>query len=309
MINGIQQVGIGTPNVHDSFKWYRQNFGFDVPVFDEAAEAPLMTQYTGDTVQSRHAILAMNLNGGGGMEIWQYTSREPAAQLSFSLKRPGLLVTRIKCENAKISHSELSKSKPSNITNDPMNKSSFSVIDPYGNPFIVSESNSWYKKKPGQFGGIEGIMIGVTNMEKALTFYRDVMGIDKVLSDEERVFEDLKGLEGGTDLPVSRAGITARIQNSGEPERHIVHPRDHGCFGDDPRWESEEAWAAHAKEALLGRGPMAQSLRWNTGCYLWLSGLSKSLEDGVEKAQTMQSNGVGTTALEKLIAWRASVGR
>ncbi len=119
----------------------------------------------------------------------------------------------------------------------------------------------------------------------------------------------VKGLEGGTDLPVSRAGITARIQNSGEPERHIVHPRDHGCFGDDPRWESEEAWAAHAKEALLGQGPMAQSLRWNTGCYLWLSGLSKSLEDGVEKAQTMQSNGVGTAALEELIAWRASVGR
>lgn len=118
----------------------------------------------------------------------------------------------------------------------------------------------------------------------------------------------VKGLEGGTDLPVSRAGITARIHNSGEPERHIVHPRDHGCFGDDPRWESEEAWATHAKEALLGQGPMAQSLRWNAGCYLWLSGLSKSLEDGVEEARTMQANGVGTAALEQLIAWRASVG-
>ena len=119
----------------------------------------------------------------------------------------------------------------------------------------------------------------------------------------------VKGLEGGTDLPVSRAGITARIHNSGEPERHIVHPRDHGCFGEDPRWESEQVWATHAKEALLGRGPMADSLRWNTGCYLWLSGLSKSLEDGVEEAQTMQANGVGTAALEQLIEWRATVGR
>ena len=125
----------------------------------------------------------------------------------------------------------------------------------------------------------------------------------------EKEIITVKGLEGGTDLPVSRAGITARIHNSGEPQRHIVHPRDHGCFGDDPRWESEEAWAAQAKEALLGQGPMAQSLLWNTGCYLWLSGLSKSLEDGVEEAQTMQSNGVGMAALEQLIAWRASVGR
>jgi len=214
MINGIQQVGIGTPNVHDSFKWYRQNFGFDVPVFDEAAEAPLMTQYTGGVVQSRHAILAMNLNGGGGMEIWQYTSREPAPQLSFSLKRTGLLVTRIKCENAKIAHSNLSKSKPSKISNDPLNKPSFSVVDPYGNPFIVAESNSWYKKKPGQFGGIEGIVIGVSDMDKALTFYRNVMGIDKILSDEERVFDDLKGLEGGNET-YRRVRLTPANRNKG----------------------------------------------------------------------------------------------
>ncbi len=67
MINGIQQMGIGTTDVRKSFNWYRRNFGFDVPVFDEAAEAPLMTQYTGGKVHARHAILAMNLNGGGGM--------------------------------------------------------------------------------------------------------------------------------------------------------------------------------------------------------------------------------------------------
>jgi hypothetical protein len=39
-----------------------------------------------------------------------------------------------------------------------------------------------------------------------------------------------------------------------------------------------------------------------------LSGLSKSLEEGVKEAQTMQANGVGTAALEQLIEWRASVG-
>jgi len=115
MINGIQQVGIGTPDVHASFKWYRKHFGFDVPVFDEAAEAPLMTQYTGNKVQSRHAILAMNLNGGGGMEIWQYTSRKPTEQPEFSLKRPGLLVVRIKCENAEHGRSQL---KPMSSRNE-----------------------------------------------------------------------------------------------------------------------------------------------------------------------------------------------
>ena len=118
----------------------------------------------------------------------------------------------------------------------------------------------------------------------------------------------VKGLEGGTDLPVSRAGITARVQIPSDPERHIVHPRDHGCFGDDPKWESEETWAAQAKEALLGHGPMAHSLRWNTGCYFWLSGLSESLQDGVDRAKSMQDKGNGNSILERLISWRASVG-
>lgn len=214
MINGIQQVGIGTPNVHDSFKWYRQNFGFDVPVFDEAAEAPLMTQYTGDKVQSRHAILAMNLNGGGGMEIWQYTSREPAAQPEFSLRRPGLLVTRIKCDNAQVAHKKLAGSNPSEIAKDPMGQSAFSVVDPNGNPFIVSESNSWYKRKQGAFGGIEGIIIGVTDMEAAIKFYGAVLGIDKVLSDDEKVFDDLKGLKDGQET-YRRVRITPSKRNTG----------------------------------------------------------------------------------------------
>lgn len=214
MINGIQQVGIGAPNVHDSFKWYRQNFGFDVPVFDEAAEAPLMTQYTGDKVQSRHAILAMNLNGGGGMEIWQYTSRQPEAQPEFSLRRPGLLVTRIKCDNTSAARAGLSANNPSEVHKDPMGKASFSLVDPYGNPFVIAESDSWYKRKKDQFGGIEGIMIGVTDMDKALTFYREVMGIDNVLSDEERVFDDLKGLKDGGET-YRRVRLAPTRRNNG----------------------------------------------------------------------------------------------
>jgi len=197
MINGIQQVGIGTPSVHDSFKWYRRNFGFDVPVFDEAAEAPLMTQYTGDKVQSRHAILAMNLNGGGGMEIWQYTSRKPEVQTPFSLTQLGLLVTRIKCTNADAAKQSLASYEPGNVAKDPCGKQSFSVKDPFGNHFIVAESDYWYQKKNSHFGGIEGIVIGVSDMEKSIAFYRDVLKIDKVLSDKEEVFADFAGLPGG----------------------------------------------------------------------------------------------------------------
>jgi hypothetical protein len=36
-----------------------------------------MTQYTGGSVYNRRAILTMNLQGGGGLEIWQYLDRVP----------------------------------------------------------------------------------------------------------------------------------------------------------------------------------------------------------------------------------------
>ncbi|MFW5737799.1 MAG: VOC family protein, partial [Spirochaetota bacterium] len=77
IISGIQQIGIGVTSVETAWEWYRRAFGMDVPVFQEAAEAPFMTRYTGGKVESRNAVLAINLAGGGGFEIWQYTSRTP----------------------------------------------------------------------------------------------------------------------------------------------------------------------------------------------------------------------------------------
>ena len=41
-ISGIQQVGIGIPDVHKAWKWYRNAFGIDIRMFEEAAEAALM---------------------------------------------------------------------------------------------------------------------------------------------------------------------------------------------------------------------------------------------------------------------------
>ena len=59
----------------------------------------------------------------------------------------------------------------------------------------------------------------------------------------------VKGLEGSADLPSSRAGITARLRR-GEPERILLHPRDHGVVTAEPAWEGLELWR---NQALAGR--------------------------------------------------------
>ena len=45
-IQGIQHLGVGVPNHSEAWKWYRKFFGLDIPLFNDEAEAPLMTIYT-----------------------------------------------------------------------------------------------------------------------------------------------------------------------------------------------------------------------------------------------------------------------
>ena len=97
IISGIQQIGIGNPFVQEAWRWYREKFGMDVKIFEEAAEANLMLPYTGGQPHKRHAILAINMNGGGGFEIWQYTSRTPvAATFEIQYGDLGIFACKIK---------------------------------------------------------------------------------------------------------------------------------------------------------------------------------------------------------------------
>jgi anthranilate phosphoribosyltransferase len=96
----------------------------------------------------------------------------------------------------------------------------------------------------------------------------------------------IKGLEGSTDLPTSRAGITARLRR-GEMERLLLHPRDHGLHGEEVAWVNLEVWRSQALAALGGEGPLAQPLVWNLGAYLWLSGAFDNLQAGLEQARAL----------------------
>ncbi|MDQ3190913.1 MAG: VOC family protein, partial [Bacteroidota bacterium] len=142
-ISGIQQVGVGIPDVKQAWKWYRKNFGLDIPIFQESAEAALMTKYTGKEVHSRSAVLALNLQGGAGLEIWQFTSRktEPV-KYDIQLGDYGIFTTAVKCRNVneafafyKAEGTEII----SEIKKDPAGNEHFFIKDPYGMIFQISK--------------------------------------------------------------------------------------------------------------------------------------------------------------------------
>jgi catechol 2,3-dioxygenase-like lactoylglutathione lyase family enzyme len=193
-LSGIQQIGIGVSNVHEAWAFYRKAFGMDIPIFEEAAEAGLMLPYTGGMPQKRHAILAINLNGGGGFEIWQYTSRDPRPS-AFPLKLGdyGINITKIKSKNIHSSFERLRKTglKISNeVLTNANGRKFFYCKDPWENFFQVISSDSWFSNSRGDTGGSCGAFLGVSNMEDSIKFYKEILGFDVVLYDEEGVFEE-----------------------------------------------------------------------------------------------------------------------
>ncbi len=200
IISGIQQVGIGVSNVHEAFTWYRKHIGMDIPMFDEAAEAALMLPYTEGEPRSRHAILALNLQSGGGMEIWQYTSRTPVGpEIAPLLGDLGIFITKIKSKNVQETYDFL-KSKGvdllQEVSNTPEGLPHFYFKDPYENIFEVVPANDWFAKTSFTTGGIFGCVIGVSDIEKSLKLYKDVLGYDQIVYDQSEQFKDWTGIPG-----------------------------------------------------------------------------------------------------------------
>lgn len=200
IIAGIQQLGIGVSNVYEASKWYKENLGYDVAIFDEAAEANLMLPYTNNQPQQRHAILSYNMKGGGGFEIWQYTSRKPvAANFELAIGDIGIFACKIKAPNVEKVFEEYSKKDIniiSELKNSPQGKPHFFLKDPYNNIFEIEEGNDWLLNQSKLTGGNSGAIIGVTDIEASIKFYSEILGYDTIVYDKEGVFDDLKGIAG-----------------------------------------------------------------------------------------------------------------
>jgi catechol 2,3-dioxygenase-like lactoylglutathione lyase family enzyme len=194
LISGIQQIGIGVQNVPEAWQWYRQVLGFDVPVFDDKAPAPFMIPYTGGKVEHRQAALVMNLAGGGGLEIWSFTSRV-SQPLSFKLQLGdlGINAIRFKTRDIQKAHqwvSSKSKAEVGPIVSLPEGEG-FWGADPYGNIYQVTSDTSWFQQLKHPVGGVAGAVVGVSDMDQSIQFYKHLISSLEIVYDKTGIFNDL----------------------------------------------------------------------------------------------------------------------
>ena len=251
VICGIQQVGIGVKDVETAWAWYRKSFGMDCPIFEETAEARLMLPYTGGEPRSRHAVLAFNLQGGGGFEIWQYKGRTPV-EVSEEIKAGnlGIFACKIKVISVKNTLTEFNKKKIPVLGEplaDPSGNLTIFLKDPFGNIFQMVEADDWFINEKKPTGGAYGVIIGVSDLEKAQLLYSDILGYDEVVYDVSGIFNDLKNLPGGErkfrrvllrrskpfEGPFSRLMGTSEIEliSAGEKNERKIYE---GRFWGDP---------------------------------------------------------------------------
>ena len=207
LVSGIQQVGVGVQDMAEAFRWYRRHFGLDIPVFEDEGEAALMLPYTGGLPQSRKAVLAVNLQGGGGLEIWQYSRRRPRApEFDVQLGDLGIFGARVKARDVHAAHAWLrgrGVEVLGPVQQDPAGEPGFFARDPFGLTFQIVSGEGWFARGRGPTGGVSGALIGVAQMERSLQLYRDILGYDLLLYDRQGVFGDLAALPGGQQ-PVRR---------------------------------------------------------------------------------------------------------
>lgn len=202
IISGIQQIGIGVENFAEAWRYYIEVFNMDIRILEDDKVAELMLPYTGGKPQKRRAAIALNLQGGGGFEIWQYSDRKPKpADFEIQAGDLGVFAAKIKSKDVEKTYELFSKKPNINLLGKPKisidGNKTFFMKDPYGNIFQIVHDTTIYRNEGRLTGGIVGAMIGVTDIEKAMPIYRDILGYDIVIADETGTFNDIKVLPSG----------------------------------------------------------------------------------------------------------------
>ncbi|MHB9140597.1 MAG: VOC family protein [Paludibacter sp.] len=202
IISGIQQVGIGVEDFKTAWKYYINTFNMDVKILEDDTLAERMLPYTGNKAQKRHAAIVINMQGGSGFEIWQYSERKPQ-KIDFDIQFAdlGICVAKMKSRNVKQTFQELSQKPGVKILGSLCQyidgTETFYIEDPFSNVFQIVHNESIFRDEHRSSGGPVGGIVGVTDIDRSLPLYQNILGYDKVIADLTGNFEDIEGLNSG----------------------------------------------------------------------------------------------------------------
>lgn len=201
VISGIQQIGVGVEDLATAWKYYIDVFNMDVKILDDDHVADIMAPYMGGKPRKKRAVIAINMQGGGGFEIWNHKEHKPEKP-DFELQYGdlGVFAVKMKSRNVKQSFIEFSTKNVtmrSGLSKSIDGKDTFYIEDIFGNIFQIVEDASVFREEGRSTGGPVGAVIGCSDMDKTWALYRDLLGYDTVIADQTGTCDDIAGLPAG----------------------------------------------------------------------------------------------------------------
>ncbi len=151
--------------------------------------------------------MVLNLMGGGGFEIWQYKDRQPQPpRHAMQIGDLGINVVKVKSKDVADTYRkfrEMGLQILGDLRKDPAGRDVFFLRDPWENIFQVVPGKGWFRNEKKNTGAAYGAVIGSSDIDRSLDFYRDILHFDTVVYDKEGIFDDLAVLPGG-EYPVRR---------------------------------------------------------------------------------------------------------
>ena len=156
--------------------------------------AKLMLPHTGGKERERRAIFALNMQGGGGFEIWQHTGKTPEMpKFEIQIGDLGVCIAKMKTTDIHKAYNTFSSKGLDLLTSvekDPAGTEHFYMKDLYGNLWEFVQESSIFTSTKAVNGGVFGGVVGVKNIDESLPVYRDILGYDKVVYDQTGTFDD-----------------------------------------------------------------------------------------------------------------------
>jgi catechol 2,3-dioxygenase-like lactoylglutathione lyase family enzyme len=253
VITGFQHIGIGVHDVDKTYAFWRKNLCFKAKLNDHTGYDEQMEPILGDKLEMR-MLMAMNVAGGGAIEIVQHTStkpKEPPAPLEWGdigILDVGVKVFQIDAVCADLKNRGVEFATPvRRMKLDTGGTVRFAYLrDPDG--LLVQLVEDPAGKRP-RVGGVVHVTIGVRDIDRARDFYAKVLGFDRVLLEtDELTGADMDEITGGkktrmvilsqpstlrSALPVLEPGSVRLVQTpdySGKPTFERRRWGDIGCM-------------------------------------------------------------------------------